>query len=251
MAVKLKPDRKKKEQERDAAKKALLKKIGVCALALLLVVGIGAAAWAIFAPKPVQILYDNEKGGYYDAKHDVLYHYAPVSYEPVKVRITEKYGVIDGETVYPLTGAESTRWLSEKYQGMGAVYYADGIELPVLTEFDADTVCICTESEMGVKQVRSIEVRNQVLAVIDKLENGEGAIMPTEATVYHLKFTSATYSWLYYDILYYEAEEGNYLYDRSRQKLVDAGTLLLGYLPRADMKADENTLIMPVEETKS
>lgn len=251
MAVKLKPDRKRIEQKKAAAKTALLKKIGVCALALLLIVGIGIGMWAIFAPKPVQIVYDKEKGGYYDAKHDVLYHYAPVSYEPVKVRINEKYGVIDGETVYPLSDVEPTRWLSEKYQGMGAVYFADGIELPALTEFDADTVCICTESEMGVKQVRSIEVRDQVLAVIDKLENGESAIMPTEATVYHLKFTSATYSWLYYDILYYEAEEGNYLYDRSRQKLVDAGTLLLGYLPRADMKADENTLIMPVEETKS
>ena len=250
MAVKLKPDRKRIEQKKAAAKTALLKKIGVCALALLLVVGIGIGMWAIFAPKPVQIVYDKEKGGYYDAKHDVLYHYAPVSYEPV-IRVKSQYGVIDGEPVYPISGVEPTRWLSEKYQGMGAVYFADGIELPALTEFDADTVCICTESEMGVKQVRSIEVRDQVLAVIDKLENGESAIMPTEATVYHLKFTSATYSWLYYDILYYEAEEGNYLYDRSRQKLVDAGTLLLGYLPRADMKADENTLIMPVEETKS
>ena len=250
MAVKLKSDPKKKEKERKAARAETLKKAGVCALALLLVVGIGVGMWAIFAPKPVQIVYDKEKGGYYDAKHGVLYHYAPVSYEPVKVRITEKYGTIDGETVYPLTGAEPTRWLSEKYQGMGAIYYADGIELPALTEFDADIVCICTESEMGVKQVRSIEERDQVLAVIDKLENGESTIMPTEATVYHLKFTSATYSWLYYDILYYEADDGNYLYDRSRQKLVDAGTLLLGYLPRADMKADENTLIMPVEETK-
>ena len=250
MATKLKTNRKKKEKERAEAKAAQLKKIGVCALALLLVVGLGAAMWTIFAPKPVQIVYDKERGGYYDEKHDVLYHYAPVSYEPVKVRISEQYGVLDGEPVYPLTGAEPSRWLSEKYQGMGAVYYADGIDLPALAEFDADTVSICTESEMGVKQVRSIEMRDQVLAVIDRLENGEGAIMPTEATVYHLKFTSATYSWLYYDILYYEADDGNYLYDRSRQMLVDAGTLLLGYLPRADMQADENTLVMPEEKSK-
>ena len=250
MATKLKTNLKKKEKERAEAKAALIRKVGVCAIALVLVAGIGIGMWAIFAPKPVQIVYDKARGGYYDEKHDVLYHYAPVSYEPVKVRISEKYGVIDGEPVYPLTGAEPTRWLSERYQGMGAVYYAEDVELPALTEFDADTVCICTESEMGVKQVRSIEVRDQVLAVIDRLENGEGAIMPTEAAVYHLKFTSATYSWLYYDILYYEADDGNYLYDRSRQKLVDAGTLLLGYLPRADMQADENSLVMPSEETK-
>ncbi len=226
------------------------KKIALAAGALALAVGLFFALWALFAPKPLKMDYDPGRGGYYDAKNDILYHFAPICYEPVKVQIKHPYGKSGKDLLYPLTGAEPTVWLGERYTGGGGIYYAEGTPLPALDEFDAEAVSICEQTDTYVRQIRLVDRKDHVRAIADAMENGTAASFPMEYYAdYHLKFSSGTYTWLYYDIVYIEGKDDNFLYDRARQKCVSVGTLLLDYLSRTDMQADENTLIRPEETT--
>jgi hypothetical protein len=175
----------------------------------------------------VRITYKD--GLYIDAANDIKYRNASVSYEPVS--IGDEYARFGKTTLYTIPGTEPTEWLTEKYEGIGSVFYADNVTLPSLPEFGTVKIHVCV-SGLKTISIATIDDAAVISALIDALENGEQteAKNPTES--YYLKAASDSYPFLYYNIIYIKSADGQcYLYDRGTKRCVAAGTLLDKYLP--------------------
>ena len=224
-------------------RRQLLSAAGGLALGIALIFGI---VW-LLTPHPVRL--SEKDGGLYDAGRDILYLPASVSYEPVTVKIRTAYAVCpDGTLLYRFgekgrDGLDPEKWLSERYDGIGGIYYASDISLPELSGFSVNGIKICRENDSMVIQENEISDTETARAVVRALTEGEAVPVPSEVgQVFKLKATSSVYSGLYYNLIYMEGAEDNYLYDRGTQKCVSVGTLLLHYIARSDMEEDENSL---------
>lgn len=224
-------------------RKQLLGAAGGLAAGLVLIFGI---IW-IATPHPVRLV--EKDGGLYDAGRDILYLPASVSYEPVAVKIRTAYAVCpDGTLLYRFgekgrEGLDPEKWLSERYDGIGGIYYASDLTLPELSDFSVNGIKICRENDSMVIQENEIPDTETARAVVKALTEGEAVSVPTAVTqVFKLKATSSVYSGLYYNLVYMECSGDNFLYDRGTQKCVSVGTLLLHYISRDDMEEDENSL---------
>ena len=182
----------------------------------------------------VKITY--EDGKYIDKTNGVTYIGASVSYEPVK--IGSEYAKYGKTILYEISGLDPAQWLTESYEGIGSIYYADTVTLPSLQEFGAVKIYVCIEAAITM-QVSTIDDEAAVSATVEAL-NAESVDLPQDGiNNYHLKFVSDTYPSLYYDILYIEVDDQhNYLYDRATKQCVDVGRLLKDFLPSdSDMEA--------------
>ncbi len=201
---------------------------------------VAAAALVVFViwygSQPDLVKLTAEGGKYVDKANDIAYMPADVNYEPVAVG--EPYADADGVTLHVVKGLDPRQWLTEKYEGVGAIYYADTIDLPGLDGWQADAVLVC-ESDVITVQKAEITNPDEVAAIVaaatqnpldsapEGTESGTGGYK-----VYHLKFTSAVYSGLYYDLIYLDNGTNAFFYDRTSKLYYDAGTLLVAYLPR-------------------
>ena len=169
-------------------------------------------------------------GKYIDKKNNISYIPASVSYEPVSVGA--EYAVYDKRVIYIIPGMDPKQWLTEEYEGIGSLYYADTITPPKLEEFGANLIYICVEDNIIMK-VNEISDQAKVADIVNTFANGEKTELPPDGSnVYHLKFISSEWPSLYYDILYVEYDsEHNYLYDRGTKHCVDIGRLLKDVLP--------------------
>lgn len=229
---------------REAARKAKLeqaKKKQMRTLAVTLGgVGVAAAALIIYiataGSKAGLVKLKSEGGKYVDKKNGVSYLAADVNYEPAAVG--EAYADADGVTLYQIRGLDPKEWLTEKYEGVGAIYYSDQIELPALDGWQANGILVC-ESDVITIQKAEVKDQSEVDAIVAAATRNPLESEPSELVtdrdnyqVYHLKFTSSVFEGLYYDIIYLDNGKNAYFYDRSTKKYYNAGELLLGYLPR-------------------
>jgi hypothetical protein len=168
-----------------------------------------------------------ENGSLIDSKNGIRYLKASISYEPVSTG--EQYAKADGIELFTMSNADATEWLSEKFNGVGAVYYSEDVHLPTIAEFDPTRAIICSGSEklIGLAAIDDEEVLRELCRLLDEGENAEITYI---ADSYPLKFISADYPFLYYNVMYTATEDGGrYLYDRGTHKTVEVGNLLEPY----------------------
>lgn len=177
-----------------------------------------------------------EGEAYIDKKTGCVWYGAPLNFQPVS---TGSAVAMLGDTeICVIPDMDSSLWLAEPFEGIGAVYYAEGVELPTLETFDANGIYVCREEMLTFAMAQS---KDQALAeqLVDAMVNGE-PVEVANGNVYHIKFTSATYPGLYYDLLYIEGEDGcYYLYDRGIGRAVEIGRMLAELLPTNEEVAAE------------
>jgi len=174
----------------------------------------------------VKITYKD--GKYIDRAGGVTYLAAGVCYEPVSVG--DEYAVYGKTVLYEINGLDPKEWMTEKYDGIGSIYYSEEINLPAFEEFEPNKIYAC---EVDYIIVRIAEVTDliDVNAVTDLYLNGEQTELPIDGThSYHLKFSSEKYPGIYYNLLYVIADGGNYLYDRDTKRCVEIGGVLEKYI---------------------
>lgn len=202
--------------------------LAVLAAALVLAVSVASCGTS----KLVKLT--NEGGNLVDKENGITYINAPMCFEPISTELEpyaecselklQLYGIVDCDT---------SVWLSEKFEGIGSVYYADGaVTLPTLFEFETDQIIICVEQTIttGLGVITDPE---DIDAIIDAFKNGERTTIIPEGEVYKLKLASDKYAGIYYNLVYIEADGGeNYIYDRSTKTCSAVGKVLYEYLPR-------------------
>ena len=191
------------------------------------------AAVTVSCSSAVEFTYTD--GNLVNSENGLTYVCAPMYIEPIEIE-SDVFGVCSEHNIelHAIAGLDTELWLSEKYEGIGTVYYADGkVEIPDLEAFSADGLFICREDTktVGIANVDSAE---DVSAVIDAFLNGDETSPVTSGERYKLKFTSEEYPGIYYSLEYYESDSGaNCIYDRSAGNWREVGDVLYKYLPRA------------------
>ena len=158
----------------------------------------------------------------------LAYNAAPTNYEPVSVGDPYGYYSDMDMTLYEIAGLDPKEWLTQEYAGSATtIFYSDDQTLPTLTEMSPNKVHICTGDTItyGVASVEDSAVVGQL---VDLYMNGEAVEWPMldSLDTYELKFVSVTHPHLYYNLTYYEYEEGIYIYDRNSKRCVEIGDLL-------------------------
>lgn len=175
----------------------------------------------------VKITYSD--GKYIDKAGGVTYLSAGVSYEPVSVG--EEYAEYNKTVLYRIGFLNPKEWLTEKYEGIGSIYYSEDLKLPEFGEFEAVKILICAVDVITIS-INTVEDKADINAVAELYLNGEQTELPIDGrNSYHLKFASDKYPGIYYNILYVEGRDGrNFLFDRDTKRCVEAGKALEKYL---------------------
>lgn len=191
----------------------------ICAvLAMLMLTGCSASL--------VNLKYEN--GQLINKRLGLAYNAAPTNYEPVAVgEAYGYYGDID-MTLYEIAGLDPKQWLTQAYAGSATtIFYSEDLTLPTLAEMAPTKIHVCTGEEITYGLV-TIDDAEAVAKVVDLFMNGEDAEWPMldSLDTYELKFASETWPNLYFNLTYYEYEDGIYLYDRNSKRCVVIGELL-------------------------
>lgn len=172
-------------------------------------------------------------GNLLDEKTGITYIGAPICFEPA-VLAAEPFAKCSKLKIelYEIEGQAREEWISEPYEGIGGVWYAEGIELPTLESFDANLMYICVEKSITVA-LGTVSEQEDIDAIISAFVDGEPCAIVQSGESYKLKFASDKYAGIYYNLIYVEGDDGeNYIYDRTTQTCVNVGDVLLEYLPR-------------------
>jgi len=158
----------------------------------------------------------------------LAYNAAPTNYEPVAVG--DEYGYYGDMdmTLYEISGLSPKKWLTQAYAGSATtIFYSDDQALPTLTEMAPEKIHVC-ENEGRTMSIATVDDKAVVDQLVALYMDGEAVEWPMVDSVadYELKFVSATYPNLYYNLNYYEYEEGIYIYDRNAKRCVEIGDLL-------------------------
>lgn len=170
------------------------------------------------------------KDGYYvDTVNNIKYFNASVSYEPVSVGA--EYAKYNDIVLYKIAGADPTQWMTEAYEGIGSIFYAEDVALPTLSEMNPIAVYVCG-SETKTISLSTVEDADVIAQLCSLIENGEQTEAGSYKNSYYLKFSSEAYPFLYYSVVYIIGDNGGrYAYDRGTKKCVDIGYLLETYFP--------------------
>jgi len=157
------------------------------------------------------------------------YNAAPNCYEPVSIgEAYGYYGDID-MTLYEITGLEPDEWLTQEYAGTATtIFYDEDIVLPTLSEMDPGKIFVCL-NEAITFCVATVEDEAVIDEIIRLYETGEEAEWPLidSKIIYNLKFLSEEkYPHIYYNLIYGEFPEGNFIYERSTKRCVEVGSLI-------------------------
>ena len=159
-----------------------------------------------------------------DSEAGIRYQVASVSYEPMAAG--EEYAACEDYMLYTVGEADPSQWLAEWFDGIGAVYYAEGVHLPSLEEFKADCLYLGNAGDLFTA-IAHTNNGGLIKRVVSAFSDCEKTVLPPEyETAYQLKFTSTSYDWLCYSVMYIIADGRNILYDRGTGVTVDVGDLL-------------------------
>ncbi len=205
-----------------------MKKILTAALAVLLTVSLSACG---------DLVKLTEDGGkLIDSQNGITYVGAPVCFEPATLEEVPyaKCRAMKME-YYGIVGQSTDTWISEPFNGIGGLYYAEGaVALPSLAEFAPSQVIVCVEDTITVG-LAIISDKADAAAVAAAFTEGEPTSIVQSGVSYKLKFSSdkEEYAGIYYNLIYVEGDDGeNYIYDRSTKTCVNVGDVLQKYLPR-------------------
>ncbi|MBQ3176643.1 MAG: hypothetical protein IJB52_02395 [Clostridia bacterium] len=199
-----------------------MKKTLCCVLAALVLTGCSANL--------VNLEY--KEGQLINKRLKLAYNAAPTNYEPVSVGNPYGYYKDMDMTLYEIAGLDPKEWLTQEYAGSATtIFYSDDQTLPTLTEMSPNKIHICT-GETITYGVASVEDSAVVGQLVDLYMNGEAVEWPMldSLDTYELKFVSVTHPHLYYNLTYYEYEEGIYIYDRNSKRCVEIGDLLENWI---------------------
>ncbi len=199
-----------------------MKKTLCCVLAALVLTGCSANL--------VNLEY--KEGQLINKRLKLAYNAAPTNYEPVSVGNPYGYYKDMDMTLYEIAGLDPKEWLTQEYAGSATtIFYSDDQTLPTLTEMSPNKIHICT-GETITYGVASVEDSAVVGQLVDLYMNGEAVEWPMldSLDTYDLKFVSVTHPHLYYNLTYYEYEEGVYIYDRNSKRCVEIGDLLENWI---------------------
>lgn len=199
-----------------------MKKTLCCVLAALVLTGCSANL--------VNLGY--KEGQLINKRLKLAYNAAPTNYEPVSVGNPYGYYKDMDMTLYEIAGLDPKEWLTQEYAGSATtIFYSDDQTLPTLTEMSPNKIHICT-GETITYGVASVEDSAVVGQLVDLYMNGEAVEWPMldSLDTYELKFVSVTHPHLYYNLTYYEYEEGIYIYDRNSKRCVEIGDLLENWI---------------------
>lgn len=199
-----------------------MKKTLCCVLAALVLTGCSANL--------VNLEY--KEGQLINKRLKLAYNAAPTNYEPVSVGNPYGYYKDMDMTLYEIAGLDPKEWLTQEYTGSATtIFYSDDQTLPTLTEMSPNKIHICT-GETITYGVASVEDSAVVGQLVDLYMNGEAVEWPMldSLDTYELKFVSVTHPHLYYNLTYYEYEEGIYIYDRNSKRCVEIGDLLENWI---------------------
>ncbi len=173
------------------------------------------------------------EGDAMDKSSGTVWYHASTCYEAVALE--KKLGnLVVGEhklELYKLPDMDPDKWVATEDKN---VLYAEGVELPTLTEMAPDELIIYLDTSTE-QQLKTIDKAETLKAVIDAYSQGESVLYPskTPSATYRVRFKSEAYSGLYYVLTYveyssdYVVDDVNYgryfLYDRFDQKFVPVG----------------------------
>jgi hypothetical protein len=159
----------------------------------------------------------------------LCYNYAPLSYEPTAVGEAYAYCSDLDVTFCEIPGLDPKEWLTEEYAGAATtVLYSASLSLPTLSELDPEKMFVCLSGER-VFSLATIEDEGAIDEIIRVFTEGEETVWPLmdSSLIYNLKFHSEKNApGLYYNIVYGEFAEGNFLYEPSTGHCVEVGTLI-------------------------
>lgn len=175
----------------------------------------------------VKLTYDNDQ--FVNKGEKLTYNYAPIDYEPSSVGEEYAYCNEPEITLYEIPGLSPKEWLTEEYSGSATtVLYNEKIDLPTLYEMDPDTMFVCLKGER-VFSLATVEDEDVIDEIIRVFSEGEEAVWPlvNSSLLYSLKFSSEkNIPGIYYNLVYGEFAEGNFLYEQSTGRCVEVGTLI-------------------------
>jgi len=163
---------------------------------------------------------------------DLAYSTAPVYYEPVSVGSGYGYYGKSDLTLYEIPGLDPKLWLTDGNRGgIATVFYNESQTLPSLTEMHPEKIYVCTGDDV-IFGVAEVDDSGVVAEIVKLCAEGEEALIPiSEAVVrYDLRFSSAAYPCIYYNLTYLEHEEGIYIYDRVTKRYTAIGDLLESWI---------------------
>lgn len=163
-----------------------------------------------------------------DKENNIEYAMAPIAFQPYSVG--NDYAHCGSIIISEIPKLDPLKYLVIDLEGDYTVLYDNRYEMPSLSEFEPETIKICSESETIV-QIGLIDDAQLVKRAAAELEGGlYGGPALDNAVIYHMKFTSSLYDRLYYDVVYVESDTGNYLYDRAEQRYAEVGRMFKGYI---------------------
>jgi len=175
----------------------------------------------------LKLTYEGDQ--FINKREKLYYNYAPAPYEPVGMGEAYAHCNSPELTLYEITGMDPRNWLTEEIAGSSTtVFYNADIKLPTLTELDPDKIFICVGTEK-IFSIATIDDKEAIDEIIRVFEEGEKAVWPlVNATqTYHLKFYSEKNApAIYYNLIYGEFAEGNFLYEEGTERCVEVGTLI-------------------------
>lgn len=130
---------------------------------------------------------------------------------------------------YTIEGLDPLEWLSSEY---GELFYSGTEVLPGLGGFGAESILICTNSDIPMS-LYDIQDKALVERIVLAFESGENVDISNylHADYYSVRFSSSRYPSLYYALKMVVTDDGVFLYSRYDGIAVAMGDLFEGYVP--------------------
>ena len=197
----------------------------------------------------VPSLTPNEKGGYVNAKTDVVYYPAPDCYEARSYNAEEPVALNDGVHFYAVDGTENDTWLYSP--DFGILLYAEGQTLPTLGALEPTLMKVILDDGGISKTLYEVESEDKIDAILDAYEEGASIEYPGKRANYkfYLKLYSDKTPWIVYNLMFVQYAEDltvtvkdadgeisevnygkNFLYNRAEDRFVPIGDELQEYI---------------------
>ncbi len=175
----------------------------------------------------LKLTYENDR--FVSSSESLCYNYASIAYEPASIGEAYAYCNDPEITLYEITGLNPTDWLTEEYAGTATtIFYNADLHLPALNEMKPNKMFVCLTGDR-VFSLATVEDPTVIDEIIRVFYEGEETVWPliNSSLIYNLKFLSEKNApGIYYNLIYGEFPEGNFLYDQGSGRCVEVGTLI-------------------------
>ncbi len=206
--------------ERKAKRKSEKRRRNIIIIVVAVLTVAVITAISIISSLPTK--FTDSDGRLTNTKTGEVYIQAPDYYEPVSYK-QEPYGKCGDNYIYPVTGMNTSDWLTVDDYGIFRILCKDTSQIPSLKDFSSVEIKVCDDGDKVV-QVASIEDKEDISSIVDTILNGESVSKPdASASVYSLRIASSKYTWMYYRITFVIAPDSScYYYDRTFDRCVAA-----------------------------